>query len=83
MYVEIRELDSKGKDVVVGRLTLDGDEIVAEPQDRKLLQSILDHPVHDFESGETYTARDNPKEFLRSLQGQYRSAYLRASAVRK
>lgn len=81
MRVEVCSLSPDGKDELVGTLRLDGDGIVAEPNDSRTLRAIVVEPLYDPRTNQVYDAESEPEEFLRYLHQQYHSAYLRASKV--
>lgn len=75
--VKFYGLNDDGVTAERGRLVWDGDSIRPDPPDSLLLQNVLASPAGMDDRGPVATIND-PEAFLKALQGQYRSAYLRA-----
>lgn len=77
IQVEIRKIDKDGNDVSEGTITFDGKGYCLEPADSRLLHRILNAPIHGKHG--IILDKSRPRDFLRNLCRQYKSAYLRAT----
>jgi hypothetical protein len=81
MQVDFYELGDEGSQRV-GSIRWDGSRLSAEASEDKLLNRIMTEPIPEPMTGRALDPRKSPEEWLKNLQYQYRSAYLRASAPR-
>lgn len=62
-----------------GTISFDGQQIIAAPQDSKILQTIINSPIRI--NGRVYTASKHPQQWLELLPTKYRSPYFWAEKV--
>lgn len=79
LSVQIRRLNGKFEDVVVGKIIWDGKRVIAEPEGDDTLDSIISLPITPPGSEKLY-AKKNGARFVEGLPWQYKSAYLRAES---
>lgn len=72
----IYKLDSKGNDVAVGTIGVQGGKFVLDPVNSGALHLIVSNPI--FVDGQRVVS-ENPVEFVSGLSAHYKSAYLRAT----
>ena len=83
MRIDFFKLDSQEpRPVLIGSMSLAGNQIVLDPPDSPFLQETLQERIYDFKTGQKVTAA-TPAEFLYALLNEYRSSYLFASIAQE